>query len=60
MKVGKKELRMSSGELRHFGSEQKRDNFERVAEAVKHGWEPNKKHSAHHAEHCKSSKERCK
>ncbi len=60
MKVGKTGLKMSSGELRHFGSETKRNNFERVAEAVKHGFVPNKKHSAHHAEHCKSSKDRCK
>lgn len=41
-KVGKKGLRMSSGKVKHFGSEKKRDNFERVAEAVKHGFKPNK------------------
>lgn len=40
MKVGKKGLKMSSGEIRHFGSEKKRDNFERVAQAVNHGWKP--------------------
>jgi hypothetical protein len=43
MKVGKKALRMSSGEIRHFGSQKKRDNFERVAQAYKHGWKPNRK-----------------
>jgi hypothetical protein len=38
MKVGKKALKMSSGEVRHFGSEKKRDNFEKVAAAYSHGW----------------------
>ena len=60
MKVGEKGLKMSSGEVRHFGSETKRDNFERVAEAVKHGWKPNEKHTSHREAHCPSSKERCK
>jgi hypothetical protein len=60
MKVGDKGLRMSSGEVRHFGSEKKRDNFERVAEAVKHGFKPNKAHAAHRESHCPPSKERCK
>lgn len=36
MKVGKKGLKMSSGEVHHFASEKKRDNFEKVAQAVKH------------------------
>ncbi len=40
MKIGKKKLKMSSGEVRNFGSEEKRDNFERVAQAVNHGWKP--------------------
>lgn len=40
MKVGKKGLRMSSGEVRQFASEKKRDAFEHVAQAVKHGWKP--------------------
>lgn len=40
MKVGKRGLRMSSGEIRHFKSEKARDNFERVAQAYKHGWNP--------------------
>jgi hypothetical protein len=43
MKVGKKSLRMSSGEVRHFKSEKKRDNFERIAKAVKSGWKPTRK-----------------
>jgi hypothetical protein len=34
---------MSSGEVRHFKSEKKRDNFERIAKAVKHGFKPKKK-----------------
>lgn len=38
MKVGKDKLRMSSGEVREFKSEKARDNFERVAQAVKHGF----------------------
>lgn len=40
MKVGNKGLKMSSGKTKHFGSKQKRDNFERVAQAYKHGWRP--------------------
>lgn len=36
MKIGKNKLKMSSGEIRTFKSEKARDNFERVAEAVKH------------------------
>ncbi len=42
MKIGKNKLRMSSGEVRKFGSEKKRDNFERIAEAVNHGFVPDK------------------
>lgn len=42
MKVGTKGLRMKSGpeagKVRHFASEEKRDNFERVAAAYSHGW----------------------
>lgn len=38
MKIGKNKLKMSSGEVRTFGSEEKRDNFEKVARAYKHGW----------------------
>lgn len=40
MKIGEKKLKMSSGEIRTFGSKKKRENFERVAQAVKHGWVP--------------------
>jgi hypothetical protein len=40
MKIGSNKLRMSSGEIRTFGSEQKRNNFERVAQAYKRGWRP--------------------
>ena len=40
MKIGKNKLKMSSGEVRKFGSEKKRNNFERVAQAYKHGWHP--------------------
>lgn len=39
-KVGDKGLKMSSGKVKHFASKQKRDNFERVAQAYKHGWRP--------------------
>jgi hypothetical protein len=31
---------MSDGTVRAFQSEEKRDNFERVAEAYKNGWRP--------------------
>lgn len=40
MKLGKDKLEMSDGTVKKFGSEEKRDNFERVAEAVKNGWQP--------------------
>jgi len=43
MKIGKNKLKMSSGEVRKFKSSRARDNFERVAEAVKHGFVPTKK-----------------
>ena len=43
MKIGKDKLKMSSGKVKTFGSEKKRDNFERVAEAYKHGWRPKNK-----------------
>jgi hypothetical protein len=42
-KVGKTGLRMSSGKIRHFKSAKKRANFERVAQAYKHGWKPKRK-----------------
>jgi hypothetical protein len=40
MKIGKKTIKMSSGKIRKFGSEKKRDNFEKVAKAYAHGWKP--------------------
>jgi len=40
MRVGRTGLRMSSGGVRHFRSEAARAAFERVAEAVRHGWHP--------------------
>jgi len=40
MKIGKRKLRMSSGEIRTFKSQKARDKFERVAQAVKHGRKP--------------------
>jgi hypothetical protein len=43
MKIGKDKLKMSDGTTKKFASEKKRDNFERVAEAYKHGWRPTKK-----------------
>lgn len=43
MKIGKNKLRMSSGKVRKFKSKKARDNFLRVAQAVKHGWKPTKK-----------------
>lgn len=42
-KMGKKKLRMSSGEVREFKSQGARDRFERVAKAVKAGFKPTKK-----------------
>ena len=43
MKVGKKSLKMSDGSIRKFKSAKKRDNFEKVARAVKHGFKPGKR-----------------
>ncbi len=43
MKIGKNKLKMSNGTVKTFKSQQKRDNFERVAEAYRHGWRPTKK-----------------
>lgn len=40
MKIGKDKLKMSDGTIRKFASEEKRNNFEKVAQAVKHGWVP--------------------
>jgi hypothetical protein len=38
MKIGKTKLLMSDGRVKEFGSESKRDNFEKVAVAYSHGW----------------------
>jgi len=43
MKLSGNRLRMSSGEIRHFKSAKKRANFEKVAQAYKHGWKGPKK-----------------
>lgn len=43
MKLSGNRLKMSDGSVRKFKSAKKRDNFERVAEAVKHGFKPKKK-----------------
>ena len=37
-RVGKLGLKMSSGKIRHFKSVKKLKNFEKVAQAYKHGW----------------------
>jgi len=43
MKIGKNKLKMSNGTVRTFKSKKARDNFEKVAKAVKHGWKPKKR-----------------
>ena len=43
MKIGKNKLKMSDGTVRTFKSQKARDNFEKVAQAVKHGFKPTKK-----------------
>ena len=40
MKIGRTRLRMSSGKVRKFKSSGARARFEKVAQAVKHGWKP--------------------
>jgi len=40
MKIGKRKLRLSSGKVITFKSARKRANWERVAQAYKHGWRP--------------------
>lgn len=42
MKIGARKLKMSSGKVITFKSKAKRDRFERVAQAYKHGWRPKK------------------
>lgn len=44
MKIGENKLKMSDGSVRTFKSRRARNNFERVAQAVKHGWEPPDEH----------------
>jgi len=43
MKLTGNRLKMSSGRIVKFGSATKRKNFERVAQAYKHGWRPTKR-----------------
>jgi hypothetical protein len=43
MKIGKNKLKMSDGTVRTFKSQKARDSFEKVAQAVKHGFKPTKK-----------------
>ena len=43
MKIGNKKLKMSSGKIKSFRSKKARDDFEKVARAIKHGWKPKKK-----------------
>lgn len=49
MKIGTNKLKMSSGGIRTFKSQEARNNFERVAEAVKHGFVPTGKGAKHHS-----------
>lgn len=43
MKVGATKLKMSNGSIRKFKSTKARNDFERVAAAVKHGFVPTRK-----------------
>lgn len=54
MKIGRTGLRMSDGTIRHFTSEAHRDAFERVAEAIKHGWRPTHKRNESRGEETES------
>lgn len=40
MKIGKTKLKGSNGKIKTFKSPRARDNYERVANAYKHGWRP--------------------
>lgn len=42
MKIGKRKLKKSSGQIVTFKSEAARNRYEKVAKAVKHGWKPKK------------------
>ena len=44
MKLSGNRIRKSSGEILHFDSARKRANWERMAQAYKHGWRPTAKH----------------
>lgn len=43
MKIGKRKLRLSSGRVVTFKSAKKRANFERMAQAIKHGFKPKRR-----------------
>ncbi|HEY6371857.1 MAG TPA: hypothetical protein VIX37_14850 [Candidatus Sulfotelmatobacter sp.] len=43
MKIGSRRLRMSSGKIRKFRNAAARARFERLAQAIKHGWRPSSK-----------------
>ena len=43
MKLSGNKLKLSSGKIIHFKSAQKRANFERIAQAYKHGFRPKKR-----------------
>jgi len=43
MKLSGNRLRLSSGKIIKFKSAKKRANFERIANAYKHGWRPGKR-----------------
>lgn len=43
MKLSGNRLKTSSGKILHFQSAKKRENYEKVARAYKHGWKPKKK-----------------
>lgn len=42
-KLSNNRLKMSDGSIRKFKSAEARDKFERIAQAVKHGFVPRKK-----------------
>lgn len=42
MKLSGNRLKLSSGKIIKFKSEKKRANYERFAQAVKHGWKSDK------------------
>ena len=42
-KLSGNRLKLSSGKIRKFKSAKKRANFEKFAQAIKHGWKPTKK-----------------